>query len=192
MFFCREMAHDPLYNFLNRAYRTWAQQAFDRGIDCILKCQIKVNGKLTAWCAQHDEKDFSPRPARTFELTSLSGSESVGIIHVLMSVDHPSPQIIDAIHAACAWFDAVKIPGIKVVDTPDKDKPHGISRVVVKDPTAPPMWARFYEIGTNKPIFADRDGVKKYDLSEIGDERRNGYRWLGHFAADLLAKDYPA
>ena len=39
-------------------------EAFDRGVDCILKCQIKTDGKLTAWCAQHDEIDLSPRPAR--------------------------------------------------------------------------------------------------------------------------------
>ena len=37
------------------------------------------------------------------------------------------------------------------------------------------MWARFYEIGTNRPIFSDRDGFAKHDLSEIGYERRNGY-----------------
>jgi hypothetical protein len=54
------------------------------------------------------------------------------------------------------------------------------------------MWARFYEIGTNQPIFADRDGVMKHKLSEIGEERRNGYKWLGYFPADLIAREYPA
>lgn len=40
--------------------------AFQRGIECIVQCQIKLNGKLTVWCAQHDEKDFSSRPGRLF------------------------------------------------------------------------------------------------------------------------------
>ena len=68
----------------------------------------------------------------------------------------------------------------------------GWDKVVVKDAAAPPMWARFYEIGTNKPIFCSRDGVPKDTLAEISYERRNGYSWLGRYAADLLAKDYPA
>jgi PelA/Pel-15E family pectate lyase len=54
------------------------------------------------------------------------------------------------------------------------------------------MWARFYEIGTNKPIFCSRDGIPKATLAEISHERRTGYSWLGHYAGSLLAKDYPA
>ena len=64
--------------------RAEARQAFDRGIQCILKCQIKVGGKRTAWCAQHDEIDFRPRRARSYELPSLSGAESVGIVPSLL------------------------------------------------------------------------------------------------------------
>ena len=64
--------------------------------------------------------------------------------------------------------------------------------ISIKDPNAPPLWARFYEIGTNRPIFSDRDGVAKHDLSEIGYERRNGYAWLGTWPAPLLEKEYPA
>jgi len=40
----------------------------------ILKCQIRVNGKLTVWCAQHDEKDYRPRPgwvADGFDVTEV-------------------------------------------------------------------------------------------------------------------------
>jgi PelA/Pel-15E family pectate lyase len=62
----------------------------------------------------------------------------------------------------------------------------------VKDAGAKPMWARFYEIGTNKPIFSGRDGVKKYSLAEIEYERRNGYAWLGYWPEELLAKEHPA
>ena len=61
----------------------------------------------------------------------------------------------------------------------DDKAPRGKDKVVVKDPNAPGLWARFYEIGTNRPIFCDRDGVAKHDLSEIGYERRNGYACYG-------------
>ena len=54
------------------------------------------------------------------------------------------------------------------------------------------MWARFYEMGTNRLIFVGRDGVVKYNIGEIDEERRNGYRWYVDDAATLLNTDYPA
>ena len=47
----------------------------------------------------------------------------------------------------------------------------------MNDPNAPVMWARFYEIKTNRPIFSGRDGKIKYAVSDIEFERRNGYAW---------------
>ena len=73
MEFLREVYRDDIYEFAGAEHRQSARAAFDRGIACILKCQIKANGKLTAWCAQYDEKDLSPRPARR-GLTKWGGS----------------------------------------------------------------------------------------------------------------------
>jgi PelA/Pel-15E family pectate lyase len=193
MFFVRDVAKDDTtYAFVPSEERKAASAAWDKGLDCILKTQIRVDGKLTAWCAQHDEKDLSPRPARAFELASISGCETIGIVHALMAVENPSPEIVASVDAAAAWLESVKIPGIKVEDRPQEGTPKGIERFVVKDPSAPPMWARFYEIGTNRPIFADRTSVKKYDLSEIDIERRTGYQWIKYWPKNFLEKEYPA
>ncbi len=192
MEFLRETYSSDRYAFLDADRRQSARQAFDRGVRCILACQIKVDGKLTAWCAQHDEKDYRPRPGRTYELVSLSGSESVGIVRLLMSLDDPSPEVVRAVEGAVAWFEAAKLTGIRQVIRKDERSPKGTNRVIVPDPQAPPLWARFYEIGTNRPIFADRDGVAKHDLAEIGYERRNGYAWLGTWPQKLLDQEYPA
>ena len=192
MEFLREVAAHTRYEFVDAKKREAARKAFDRGVDCILKCQIKLNGKLTAWCAQHDEVDFSPRPARSYELASLSGSESVGLVRLLMSLEKPSTEVVRSVDAAVAWLESAKIPGIKVVEVEDKNSPKGKDKTVLKDAGAKPMWARFYEIGTNRPIFSGRDGVKKYSLAEIEYERRNGYAWLGYWPETLLVKDYPA
>ncbi len=180
------------FSFLDQSRKDAAHQAFDRGIQCILKCQIKVDGKLTAWCAQHDELDYSPQPGRAFELASISGSESVGVVRLLMSLDDPSPEVVNSVESAVAWFEAVKIKGIRVDENKDPSLPKGKDRVVAEDSAAPPMWARFYEIGTNRPIFSDRDGVAKQQLSEIGYERRNGYRWIYYWPQPLLETEYPA
>ena len=192
MFFLREVTKDDkLYGFVDADRRRACEAAWDRGVECILKCQVKVDGKLTVWCAQHDEKTFEPRPARAFEPVSLSGAESIGLVHVLMAVENPSPEIIRAVDATRDYLDAVKIPGVRVEDRPQEGTPRGYERFVVKDPSAPPMWARFYEIGTNRPIFTGRDAVVRYDLSEIEIERRTGYKWLGYFPKPFLEKEYP-
>jgi PelA/Pel-15E family pectate lyase len=190
--FLRESTTAPAYAFLDAERKARARRAFDLGIECILKCQIRVDGRLTAWCAQHDEKDYSPRPARTFELVSLSGSESVGIVRLLLSLEQPSPEVKEAVEGAVAWFRAAALKGIRVVEVKEAGAPGGKDRRVVSDPEAPLLWARFYEIGSNRPIFCDRDGVPKRELAEIGHERRNGYAWLGSWPADLLNREYPA
>lgn len=181
----REVATSPTFRVVNGAQRKRAAEAFERGVDCILKCQIKVEGELTVWCAQHDEVDFRPRAARSYELVSLSGSESVGIVRLLMSLEDPSPVVREAIEAAVAWMKKAELRGIKV------EKKNG-DRVVVKDGAASGLWARFYDVETNLPMFCDRDGVVKGSLKEIGHERRNGYAWYGTWPAKLLEKEYPA
>jgi len=183
---------DPAYAFVDENRRSRAEQAVQKGIECILKCQVVVNGQRTAWCAQHDEETLEPAPGRSYEKASLSGAESVGIVRFLMSIDRPNPQVIEAIQAAIAWFDRVKLIGIKQVEKRDPAQPKGFDKVIVQDPTAGPLWARFYEIGTNRPIFCGRDGVIKYSLAEIEYERRTGYAWYISAPASLLAKDYPA
>mgnify|MGYP000438038124 CR=1 FL=1 len=190
--FLREVHRADTFAFVPAADRKAAGESFEKGIACIVKCQIKVDGKPTVWCAQHDELDYSPRPARAFELASFSGSESVGITRLLMSLDHPGPQVIAAVDGAVAWFESAKITGMRLERRPDPSAKKGTNLTVVPDPAAPPQWARFYDLKTQKPIFCDRDGVPKSSIAEIGSERRNGYAWYGTWPQTLLEKEYPA
>ena len=178
------------FPFVNADLRKRCGKAVSKGISCILKCQIMVKEKRTAWCAQHDEKTLVAQMARSYELPSISGAESVGVIRFLMEIDEPSPEIIDAVQGGVSWFNEVKLIGIRQIKKKAKGSSNGWDKVVVRDASAPPMWARFYEIGTNRPIFCSRDGVPRKTLAEISFERRNGYSWLGYYGQDLLAKDY--
>jgi pectate lyase len=178
--FLREVADAPDYAFVEKDRRSAAKNAFNLGIRCIVDCQIVVGGKLTVWCAQHDEVDLRPRSARSYELESLSGAESAAILKLLMSVDNPNAKIRRAIAAGADWFESAKIKGIRV-------ERKGGDRVVIKDPKAPPLWARFYEIESGRPFFCGRDGVKKYTLAEIEPERRNGYAWYGQWGKEVAA-----
>jgi PelA/Pel-15E family pectate lyase len=189
----RDISRDKkAYPFVSDKLRKRCAKAVERGIPCILKCQIVVDGKRTAWCAQHDEKTLAPRKARSYELPSISGAESVGVVRFLMKIDEPSPEIIAAVQGAVRWFDEAKLTGIREIKKEAKGTPKGYDKVVIKDAAAPPLWARFYAIGANRPIFCSRDGIPRKTLAKISYERRNGYSWLGYYAKDLLAKDYSA
>ncbi|MDO7853299.1 pectate lyase [Hymenobacter convexus] len=167
-----------------------AKAAVARGVDCILKTQVVQNGRSTAWCAQYDEVSLLPAKARAFELPSLSGAESVGIVRFLM--DEPAtPAVKAAIEGAVAWFGQVKMTGfaLKEVAAP-QEKSHR-DRVIVPQPGAV-LWARFYELGTNRPIYVGRDSQVHYQLSEIENERRAGYIYASTWPAELIEKEYPA
>jgi len=166
-----------------------AKKAFEKGLDCILNCQYKQNGVLTAWCAQHDENTLLPTKARAYELPSLSGKESAQIVLLLMSLENPSPRVIEAVNGAVKWFEKTQITGFKEIKTLD-NKGKIIEKTLVKDEGAPPLWARFMELDNNTPFFCDRDGIKKASYAEIGIERRTGYAWYTDEPKEVLKK-YP-
>lgn len=177
------------YSFTTVEQRPLALAAVKRGVECILRTQVRQNGKLTAWCAQHDENTFEPAWARNFEPPSLSGSESVGIVEFLMGEGQLDARIVAAVESVVHWFESVRITGLWVDESPGPDGKR--DRHAVADPAAPALWARFYELGTNRPIFTGRDKVVRYDFNAIERERRTGYRYLSDWPASLLEKDYP-
>ncbi|MBS1918817.1 MAG: pectate lyase [Bacteroidetes bacterium] len=165
-------------------------KAIDAGIQCILKTQIEVHGKLTAWCAQYDKTNLKPAKARSYELISISGEESVGIVEFLMKIENPSYAIKSAISSAVDWLKKSGINGFRYDNIKDISKPGGIDRVLIRDKNSR-VWARFYDIETNKPFFSGRDGSIKWSLSEIEAERRNGYAWYGTWPRKLLEIEFP-
>lgn len=164
-----------------------ARKAFDMGVSCILKTQYKQQGVLTAWCAQHDVQTLAPAKARSYELPSLSGKESAKIVLLLMSIKNPSADIIGSITAAKNWFMTAQITGVRVERSYD-GKGKLVNKKLIADPKAQPLWGRFMNLNDNRVFFCDRDGIKKYALAEIGQERRNGYRWYTDEPQEVLDK----
>lgn len=178
------------YGFVDAERRAKAASAVQRGIEVILKTQVRQGGKRTAWCAQHDERTLAPAWARAYEPPSLSGAESVGIVRFLMSIEAPTPDVVAAIEGAVSWLRSVTIRGMRLERIVRADG--RAERFLVPDPEAPPLWARFYELETNRPLYLDRDSRFRYDFREIGYERRSGYNYHGVWAAPLLDEEYPA
>jgi PelA/Pel-15E family pectate lyase len=194
---CEDIAEGlPQWAWLDAARRQRARDAVARGTECILKCQIRVGDRLTGWCQQHDPVTFAAAPARTFELASICPQDSAEVVQFLMRFPQPSPRIVASVDAAVEWLRAVRLSGIRVEKVPAAvvDFPlhtADFDVVVVPDPKAPPTWARHYEIGTNRPIFAGRDAVTRYALADIERERRTGTPWYGRWPTRLIKRDYP-
>jgi pectinesterase len=179
------------FTFVDEARRVRAAEAVEKGIACILRTQVKQDGRLTAWAAQHDEITLAPAWARKFEPPSLVSAESVNIVKFLMAIPDPSAEVIAAIEGAVDWLESVKLTGVREDHPPDATLAHKHDRVLVADPAAPPVWARFYELGTHRPVYGGRDGIVRYDLAEVEPERRGGYAWHNDDPARLLERDYP-
>lgn len=172
------------YTYVPDSIAVLSRKAFEKGIDCILRCQVKQQGRLTVWCAQHDRNTLAPCKARAYELPSLSGAESVGITLLLMSLPRPSAEVSRAIEGAVEWFRTSAVTDLKRENFVNAD---GLTDYrMVRSSNAPRVWARFYETETNRPFFCGRDGIRRYDVSEIEHERRNGYSWYSNAGEKVL------
>lgn len=178
-----DVAHAPQFALLPEKMRHQAQQQFLLGTELLLKAQVKLNGKLTIWAAQHHPLTLAPIAARAYELAALASSESAGVTLLLMELPQPSPAVIQAVEAAVSWFRATQIPDTKV-ERDDK------GMHLVAAPGAKPLWARFYDLKTQQPLFVDRDGSIKAKVSALSLERQQGYGWYQNNAAAVL-KAYP-
>ncbi|HYN82865.1 MAG TPA: pectate lyase [Gemmatimonadaceae bacterium] len=166
--------------FVPTALRDRARSGAERGIQCVLDAQVKVDGKLTAWGQQHDPLSLQPTSARSYELTSLTAQESASLLRFLIRQRPVTARLALAIQAAAEWLKAVKLQGYTYdFQTGRHDSPG-----------AGPIWARMYEIGTNRPIFSDRNGIKLYDWNLLKD-RRLGYAWYT-YAPVLALRQYEA
>ena len=113
-----EILHDVAsgaadYTFLPPAMVRRAGPAAERGIECLLKLQIMVNGTKTAWAQQYDALTLEPTSARNYEMGSLTSDESFPVVEFFMSLPNPTPAEVQAVHAAAAWFTKVEIFGYR-------------------------------------------------------------------------------
>jgi PelA/Pel-15E family pectate lyase len=163
----------PGYAFVPAGLRTQAAAAVARALQCILASQIVIGGKKTIWPQQEDALTLQPVSARNYEPGALAAAESADLLDYLMSLPHPSQELIASIRAGVAWLKGAAIYGYEYSGG------RGVEggRQLKPKPGAGPLWARYYSVTTQKPIFGDRDKTLHDDVNEISLERRNGYAW---------------
>ncbi len=172
-------------DFVPQALRRHAAQSRDRALDNIVATQVVTNGTPTIWGAQHDPRTGLPSAARAFEPVALATQESAELVLFLMTITEPDDNLKKAINAAVAWFESNRILGYEWLPAVP-----GESRLQAKD-GAKPLWSRFVELGTNRPVFGDRDGRVYYNVDEISWERQAGYAWYTR-APQKVLDAYPA
>ena len=128
----------------NAETRRISQECFDKGLQCILDCQIKNDqGELTVWCAQHDPTTLLPAVARNYEMPSYSGGESADILTFLMSIKNPSEAIINAVESGVKWFDENVLED-KAIEKFTNEAGEDDVRMI--DAPGKRIWARFTQI----------------------------------------------
>ena len=172
--------------------RTRAATAITRGVGYILAAQIAQGGTKTVWCAQHDPETYEPLGARSYELPSKSGKESVGVIGFLMTQPQTT-EVAAAARAAIAWFKsaAVQLENTAYVSRPSSSTDDNYNPI--RSQTGSTMWCRFYDVTEDRCFFSGRlptdnppgEG-KQYDIMDIEPERRYGYEWGGAYGTRLF------
>lgn len=184
------------FSFMDTSLRKRIAQAIERGDACLLRLQVRQDGKLAGWAGQYDDATLQPAQGRNFELPSIVAQESVSVVRYLMSIPDPSPAIVAAVDGAVDWFGRVEIAGWKIetFDAPLEHYQYHASnkdRRLVRDPAASALWARFYDLKDNSVVLATRESKRVASYSEIPRERRTGYEWYGPWPQPLLELEYP-
>ena len=154
---------DCIYTMFD-AYRRFGKpeyvEAARKGGDFLIQAQLPA--PQAAWAQQYNA-NMEPAWARAFEPPAVCAGESAGAIRCLVDLylETGDEKYLKPIPAAIEWYERSQL--------------------------APNRWARFYELGTNTPIYGDRDGKIHYRLDEISEERRTGYSWQGSYGAGAMS-----
>jgi PelA/Pel-15E family pectate lyase len=176
---------EPTFAFVDEALRQRAQTAFDKGIACIVAMQVKVDGKPTVWCAQHDPLTLEPVHARTKEPPSLSGGESAEVLKFLMRQGPLTEEVKAVIESGVAWLDTHRIVGLRKTKNEK-----GRTDYVADDASSEVYWARFYDLKTGKPIFPGaEDGILYATFSEMAAKNKVAYDFLTTKPRDVIDKE---
>lgn len=168
-------------DFLPAELRGRAAAAEQRALQLLLDAQMTVGGRKMLWAQQYDALTLAPVSARNYEPPSLCAGESTGVLVYLMSRPSPSAEIKAAVHSGIAALRELAIKD-KVWGKVDDQQ----GRRLTDKAGAEPVWARYYDVATLKPLFGDRDKSLHDNLDDISLERRNGYAWYGTWPKKAL------
>ncbi|MBN2449645.1 MAG: hypothetical protein JXR77_04610 [Lentisphaeria bacterium] len=152
-----------------KAYRLYGRQDT---LDAVRRClafylRSQLPDPQGAWAQQYDP-DLKPAWARRFEPPAVTGGESRGNAMLLMdmAVEFEDAAYFDAVGRCVEWYRRSRLGG-----TPENG-----------------IWARFYELGSNRPLYFTRTYELSYDDSDLPVH----YSFKGNYGVDAMIRRYEA
>ncbi len=152
-----------------KAHRTYGGtkylQSAGRGGGFIVMSQLAA--PQAGWAQQYDH-DMKPAWARSFEPPGVCSAATVRNIKTLVDLYlyTKDDKYLKPIGAAIEWLNNSRL--------------------------GEHLWARLYEVGTNRPIYGDRmDGNKvHYDYEKVSERERTSYGWRGEYGVESTVRRY--
>jgi pectinesterase len=163
-------------HFVDDALLRRAEQSLLRGVDCILRTQVMVDGRRTGWSARLDPLTLAPILADAREPAGLGARETPVVLGFLMPYETSDPRVAAAVRGGAAWLRETMLWGLL----------RGSDGAPAPAPGAWPLWARVYEFG-NRAIFTDSAGSVRHGLPPRADSA-GADPWLISWPAATLAQ----
>jgi PelA/Pel-15E family pectate lyase len=160
------------YAFVPQDMRARLLAAEQRAQDVFLKIQVAVDGKPTLWAPQYDALTLTPCSARNFEMPAVSSTDSGSLLVYMMKLPNPSPQMKTAIRTGVATLQALAIKDMDFTYVEEVG-----ARRFIERPGALPIWGRYLDLKTLKPIFGARSKAIYDSVADIEKGGRKGYAW---------------
>ncbi len=177
---------DVPFGFVSDELAARCRIAHQKGIECLVKSQVRFDGQATVWCAQHDPIDLLPTAARKMEPASLSGAESADVLKHLMRYGPDNEEVREAIESGVKWLAAHEVKGLRKTQSTD-----GQTRFVPDEASPEIYWARFYDLKTQQPVFfGAQDGVEYHTFAAMAERNKVAYDYFTTRPRDVITKEY--
>lgn len=131
------------------------------------------------WAQQHAH-DMQPADARRFEPAGVCSAATARNIRTLVDLYlyTGDGKYLEPIPDAIDWLNRSKLEPDQILESEGGE--------------ARNVWARLYEVGTNRPIYGDRASQRKtfYDLRKVSERERTSYGWQGSFGVPGAIRYY--
>jgi len=152
-----------------KAYKAYGKDEYlacaERGGDFIIASQL---ARPQAGWAQQYSHDMKPAWARSFEPPGVCSAATARNIRTLVQLylHTKDDKYLAPMPAAIEWLENSKI--------------------------GDNLWARLYEVKTNRPIYGDREDGNKvhYDYEKVSLKERTSYGWRGEYGIGSAVSYY--
>ncbi|HPD45621.1 MAG TPA: pectate lyase [Anaerohalosphaeraceae bacterium] len=152
-----------------KAHKVYGKEAYLQSArkcgDFIIASQL--DPPQAGWAQQYDH-DLRPAWARAFEPPGVCSAVTARNIRTLIALYlyTKDAKYLTPIPAAIEWLNASML--------------------------GEHLWARVYEVGTNRPIYGDRENGNKiiYDYDKLSERERTSYGWRGEYGIEGTIRYY--